>query len=100
MIGPDIILDLQNFIQQQSFPPSKWSVGIAADAERALFQDHYIDRDLGSWIYRMADSLEVARLVHETCLQWGCAPAECSPDRKGIYVYAYLKSGITTSSAS
>ena len=92
MIAGDIITDLQGFIQRHSNTPQEWYVGLASDAEEMLFNHHKVHRHIDSWIYRMADSSEVARHAHDACLQWECDGEKYPNDFVGTFVYAYLKS--------
>jgi len=91
MIERDIIQDFQAFIDEQPFARSQWSVGLAADAEDALFRSHDIDRHHGAWIYRMADNFEIAASVLAALIERGCTQAEAANADKGSYVYAFLQ---------
>lgn len=95
MIAADIIIDFQGFMQQHGHKPAEWYVGIAADAEHHLFEHHKVNRTFDSWIYRVADNSEIARVVHETCLKWKCQGQSYPGDFRGVAVYAYLRSNNT-----
>ena len=92
----EIAFDLRGFIEEHARAPHQWYVGLAADAEEKLFKHHKVKRHRDSWIYRMADSPEVARTIQENFLKLGC-DGEPRPDEpKASVVYVYLKSRETT----
>ena len=66
-----------------------WYVGITADPERRLFQDHKVNKQDGSWIYGQASSNSVAREIERHFLDHGCNGGSGGGTPDAQYVYAY-----------
>jgi len=90
------MLHLRGFIEEHACAPHQWYVGLASDAEEKLFQHHKVNRHANSWIYRMADSPETARSVHEKFLRLGCDGEQHANELNATDVYIYLKSHKTS----
>ena len=88
----EIVLHLRSFINEHACASHQWYVGLASDAEEKLFQHHKVNRQANSWIYRMADSPEAARSVHENFLRLGCDGEQYPNELNATDVYIYLKS--------
>jgi hypothetical protein len=96
MIARDIVIDINSFVEQCGGANHDWYVGVTADAEHKLFDGHKVNRQLDSWVYRIADNSDVARNVKKAYLALGFDGANDGAESTGIVVYAYLKSGDTT----
>ncbi len=63
-------------------------MGITADPQRRLFEDHNVDRQ-SAWLYRQADTADVARIVEATYHDYGYSGGPGGGGDDAIYVYAY-----------
>ena len=92
MIAKDIVADINAFIQQCGGANPDWYVGVSADVEERLFSYHKVSRNFDSWIYRHADTSEIARTVEKAYITMGCDGVLSEPEAGAHLVYAYRKS--------
>ena len=85
----EIIEDIQSYITERGGDIEKWYVGIAADPEKRLFDNHSVDENKDKWIYCTASSSKVAREVEEHFLDKGAdgGPGGGGKDTKSVYAY-------------
>jgi hypothetical protein len=83
-------------INRQGASRSNWYVGITADVQQRLHGDHGVPSADYWFIVRKAPSAEHARSVEKSFLEWGCDGGPGGGDHRAVFVYAYLKSHITT----
>lgn len=68
----------------------KWYVGIAADPEKRLFNDHNVSKEYGCWIHRDAGSHESARKIEKEIInEYGTQGGDGGGDYRTRHVYAY-----------
>ena len=91
----DSILQVQEFIGENGCNPKQWYVGITFKPQETLFNHHNVHRQLNSWIYRLIDSPEGARRVHDSLVELGCDSIRNPNECEGTIVYVYLKSHTT-----
>ncbi|MFC1963569.1 hypothetical protein ACFLVL_03000 [Chloroflexota bacterium] len=82
-------------IKKQSGSYSKWYAGIASDWEDRLFVDHQVPKEHYWYIARQCHNDEDARAVEKSLHSLGCDGSFGGGDPTTVYVYAYLKSGVT-----
>ena len=71
---------------------SDWFVGVTADPENRLFNEHKVNKEKGLWIYRKASCLKDALIVKEALVTSQKINAVSSTtNRSSVYVYAYKK---------
>jgi hypothetical protein len=70
---------------------SSWYAGIASDPEDCLFKRHKVSRKHGRWIYRKADTNQVARNAEDALHRSGFDGGPGGGDAKTKSVYAYKK---------
>lgn len=75
---------------------SDWYVGIAADAEAALFERHKVSKAAGSYVSRTADSSSIAREAESTLHADGFDGGPGGGDASTKSVYAYKKTSTTS----
>lgn len=69
---------------------SNWYVGIAKDPKERLFKDHNVDEKNGSWIYRKAESREVAERIEKYFIEvHGTQGNPGGGSDETTFVYAY-----------
>ena len=91
MAGQKIIEDFQKYIWDSY---ANWYVGITNDPKNRLFKDHGVSQN-GAWIYRQADTTEIARDVEFFFLSQGCDGGSGGGDDDSGFVYAYKKTSST-----
>ena len=81
--------DIKQYVQKIGGAWSSWYVGITADPEQRLFNDHNVDRK-GAWIYVPCDSADVARDVEAYFIDiLGTKGGGGGGDNASKFVYAY-----------
>ena len=92
----DIRSDIKAHIDKEGGEPSSWYVGIAADAEDRLFNDHRVKRE-GAWrIHRTCASAAEARNVERYFIdKVGTDGGPGGGDENSKMVYAYKKGANT-----
>jgi hypothetical protein len=88
--------EISAHISKQGGPYSQWYCGITTDIESRLFDDHNVLKKNHWFVYRECKSNKAARGVEKTLLGLGCDGREGGGDENTVYVYAYLKTSITT----
>lgn len=87
-----IAKDIVNHAEKEGSYKSNWYVGIAADPEDRLFNDHNVSKDNGWWIYRDAGTNTSARRIESYLLDnYGFDGGAGGGDHTTKFVYAYLK---------
>ena len=90
----DIISAIDAYMQKFNYKNSDWYVGIAANPENRLFNDHNVEKD-SVWIYEQAYSDSIARDVEQTYINTGHDGGSGGGNEESVYVYAYVKLGGT-----
>ena len=85
----EIIQQIVAYVQKQGGSYSQWYSGIASDANKRLFNDHNVDKDKDSWIYRHCASSDEARAVEDYFIQKGMKGGPGGGDLSTKSVYAY-----------
>lgn len=87
-----LIHEIHRYIERRGGPYRDWYVGVAADVERVLFDEHRVNRDVDPWIYRDAGSADLARDVETYFVHTLGADGETGGGGHGsVFVYAYYK---------
>lgn len=89
MTKKEIITDFEKYVGNDNY--SGWYVGITNDIERRLFGEHNVNKQQDRWIWRPADSKDVAQEVEEYFLDAGMDGDTGGGNDDTIYVYAYMK---------
>lgn len=84
-----IIVDITSYINQRAGSLRDWYVGIASDARKRLFNDHAVNEKSDLWIFRTAESSNVARDVEDYFLRRGAQGGPGGGDGDTDMVYAY-----------
>jgi hypothetical protein len=87
-----IVMEMLEFIQQESGHPRTWYVGITNDPRRRLFDEHQVHYQDDAWIYRAAASEDEAHRVEEYFLAYGLIGGAGRRLQDPCTVYAYRKS--------
>jgi len=82
-------------IQKQGGPFSSWFVGITADWETSLFEDHRIPHDHYWCTVHKCYYDTDAKGVAYSLISLGCDSYEIGGNEDTVYVYAYLKGPMT-----
>jgi hypothetical protein len=70
---------------------SKWYVGIASDPEKKLFTEHNVSKESGHWIFKDAESEDLARYVEKHIKNnYGTKGGKSGGDETSTSVYAFL----------
>ena len=64
-------------------------IGITNDVERRLFNEHNVSKKGAWWIYREADSKDIAQAVEEYFLEKGMQGDTGGGNEDSVYVYCY-----------
>lgn len=75
---------------------SELYIGVSADANKRLFEQHHVDKDNSWWIYSTAESAEVARKVEKHFLELGMRGGTGGGDENSNMVYCYVVTPTTT----
>jgi hypothetical protein len=67
-----------------------WYVGIAADPEDRMFNEHNVSRTGGTWIICRAFNDAQARKIEKAYHDAGCKGAGGGGDEKTVFIYAYV----------
>lgn len=86
-----IIQEMKAYISSHGGTYKEWYVGIASDPRQCLLNDHGVNENGDSWIYRTAVSSDKAREVEEYFLDLGCDGDMGGGDSTTKAVYAYKK---------
>lgn len=90
-----IITEIDTYIKRFRKPYSDWYVGITADPQKRLFQEHNVDEKNGAWIYETAKTDTVAREIEEFFLDIGANGGPGGGDENTCSIYAYLITNTT-----
>jgi hypothetical protein len=91
----DARIEMKAFIDRSQAAYADWYVGIAADPEERLTNEHGV-QESDWWIVRQLASAEAARRIEEALLKMGCAGGPGGGDESTTAVYAYWKREHTT----
>lgn len=82
--------DIDAYIRENSGIYPNWYVGITADPEKRLFNDHNVIKKGGVWIHVRCTSTDAARDVETYFInEKGTKGGPGGGDDDAIYVYAY-----------
>ena len=84
-----IISDIKAYMAKCGGGYGEWYVGIAADAEKRLFNDHGVNKNSGAWIWIRAASSDDARAAEKSLLALGMKGGCGGGDDDSDCVYAY-----------
>lgn len=85
-----IIADINSHLQKSSkHYYSEFYIGITNDVERRLFNEHNVSKNGAWWIYREADSKDIAQAVEEYFLEKGMQGDTGGGNEDSVYVYCY-----------
>ena len=84
-----IIQEIDNYIRKYGGDYSRWYIGSASDPRDRLFNDHNVNKDRDSWIYRDCGSEAAARKVEQFFLRKGCDGGTGGGDISTTNAYAY-----------
>ena len=86
----EIIVEIEEYIENWGGVFSNWYVGITADVEDRLFNDHSVKKEGGVWIYSRTSSSSMARRIEKYFIdRKGTQGGPGGGDENSIYVYAY-----------
>lgn len=90
-----ITREIREYIDQAGGEYSSWYVGIAADPEKRLYEDHNVDEN-GLWIWREAENSNIAREIEEYFIETlGTDGSTGGGDYTTKFVYTYKKTTYT-----
>ncbi|MYA37111.1 MAG: hypothetical protein F4193_06940 [Candidatus Dadabacteria bacterium] len=84
-----IIEEIQRYITNRGGDLREWYVGIAANPRERLFDDHSVNKQNGTWIFRTAESSTVAREIEQYFLERGARGGSGGGSINSMSVYAY-----------
>ena len=91
-----IIKDIDEHLQKSGRSYySDFYIGISNDARNRLFKEHHV-KENSWWIYRTADSSDVAREVEKYYLELGMRGNAGGGDASATMVYCYAVTPTTT----
>ena len=85
----EIIEDIESHMAKRGGDIDDWYVGIAEKPRERLFDDHSVDEDNGTWIYRTASSDSVARDIEKHFVDKGAKGGTGGGSKDSTAVYAY-----------
>jgi len=88
-----IISDIKNYLNGIAY--NRCYVGITNNARRRLFEEHLVNEKSGVWIYRVAESENIAREIEEYFLNLGMNGDTGGGSEECQIIYAYLKTTTT-----
>ena len=90
MTAEIILKDIATYITQCGGNLAGWYIGIAADPQTRLFQDHRVDQASDPWIFREAPTSDLARQIERYMLErGGLRGGPGGGDFNSKFVYAY-----------
>lgn len=92
-----IITEIKAFMAKWGGRYIDWYIGIAFDPRQRLFNDHGVNEESDSWIYREALNSDSARWVEDYFINtFGTSGDTGGGDSTTKFVYAYKKATHTT----
>ena len=86
----EIIAEIEDHIEDRGGPFGKWYVGIAADAQDRLFNDHSVKKEGDVWKFCRAASSAEARKIEKYFIDTkGTQGGPGGGDESLVFVYAY-----------
>jgi hypothetical protein len=96
MFAQEIVDAFIRFIHNFGGAYYQWYIGIAADPEKKLFNDHMVNKKNDTWKYENAGSEKNALTIEKYLIdKFGAQGDEGSGDSNTTYVYAYRISDTT-----
>ena len=87
-----IIDSLDEFIRKNSYTYRDWYVGLTANVEEHLFNEHQLSPETDVWIFEaIPDAREGAR-IREYFLNMGCVSGISDVTYQAQYIYLYRRS--------
>lgn len=90
----EIKQEIKAHIDKEGSAYSNWYVGITNNIDRRS-NEHNVDRELSWWIYRTANSDEIARKIEKYFIGLGTDGGDGGGDETSKIVYAYKKTSTT-----
>lgn len=90
-----VIREINDYIYKGGGGYADWYIGIATDPRVRLFNDHSVEKESDSWIFRDCNTDANARNVEEYFLNKGCDGGAGGGDSSTKYAYAYKKNSHT-----
>lgn len=92
MATPQEVYDfIVKYINSIDTSYSKWYVGIASDPEKQLFTEHNVSKESGHWIFKDAESEDIARYVEKQIKNnYGTKGKPTVGEKGTTSVYAFL----------
>jgi hypothetical protein len=91
----DVYDSIKAYMDEHRGERSEWYVGIASNWSNRLVVDHNVAKEHRWWIAKQCYTNSAARKVEAALLSLGCDGGGGGGDEDTVFVYAYLKSGIT-----
>ena len=96
MFTQNIIDAFVKFIHDYGETYYQWYIGITADPEKRLFNDHMVNRKNDAWKYENAGSEKNARTIEKYLIdKFGAQGDTENGDSSATYIYAYRISDTT-----
>jgi hypothetical protein len=89
-----IKFEFLSYLKEFGARPEEWRIGVADDAERALFADNEVDRAHDIWLWKPALSAAAARIVLSYFAErHGIAPARYQAGAAARHVFLFKRQG-------
>ena len=96
MFTQNIIDAFVKFIHDYGETYYQWYIGITADPEKRLFNDHMVNRKNDAWKYENTGSEKNARTIEKYLIdKFGAQGDIASDNSSATYIYAYRISDTT-----
>ena len=87
-----VVNDIVGYIRRTNTPLTEWYVGIAEDAQAAVFEGHGVNKDMDYWIYRECFTADAARRVEQyLVVNYQTDGGSGGGSDASRFVYAYKK---------
>ncbi len=92
--GKQIVARIRGHMRKRGGAPRAWVVGVSADARKALFARHGVNRKTDRWILLHAESASIAHKVKDYLMRkLGVAGGkQAEDDVAADFVYSYKRS--------
>lgn len=93
----EIIANIKDQIDSEKGSYDSWYIGTTNDADKRLFSptEHNVDQNNGWWIYRSANSKEIAEEIAKYFINLGLKGSTVSISDNSNIVYAFKISPLT-----
>lgn len=88
-------LDIRTHVKKDGSAWNDWYVGITSDPDKALFENHKVNKESSGWIYRLTNSPTIAKRIRKYFLAVGLDGGIGDVDNRARVVYAYKKTAST-----